>query len=130
LSHKLAGKIAVIIRNYAPSTAKYYVRSVADFVKHFNKPPDKLGPREIRRWQLCLLNERGVKLSTYIQAVCGLRLFYCNTLNRKIDIDRIPLPPLPASHFEPELAAKYTRPVCSGIIVAARGHASTQVLMH
>jgi site-specific recombinase XerD len=80
------------IRNYAPSTVECYVRSVAEFARHFNKSPDQLGPEQIRSWQLFLLNEKQVKLSTYIQAVCGLRFFYRNTLNRSIDIERIPLP--------------------------------------
>ena len=80
------------IRNYAPTTVACYIRSVAEFAQHFNTPPDQLGPEEIRAWQLFLLNERRVKLSTYIQAVCALRFFYRNTLNRKIEIDRIPLP--------------------------------------
>jgi site-specific recombinase XerD len=80
------------IRNYAPTTVECYIRSVAEFAQHFNKPPDQLGPEEIRSWQLFLRNERQVKLSTYIQAVCALRFFYRNTLNRKIEIDRIPLP--------------------------------------
>ena len=80
------------IRNYAPATVSCYIRSVADFATHFNKPPDQLGPEEIRAWQLFLLNEKHVKLSTYIQAVCALRFFYRNTLNQKIEIDRIPLP--------------------------------------
>ncbi len=80
------------IRNYAPTTVECYVRSVAEFAQHFNKPPDQLGPEEVRKWQLFLLNEKRVNLSTYIQAVCGLRFFYRNTLNRKIEIDRIPLP--------------------------------------
>src|ERR1019366_3885860 len=51
------------IRNYAPTTVECYVRSVADFAKHFNKPPDQLGPEEIRWWQLHLLNEKRVKQS-------------------------------------------------------------------
>jgi len=80
------------IRNYAPSTVECYTRSVAEFARHFDKPPDKLGPKEIRKWQLYLLNEKQVKLSTYIQAICGLRFFYRNSLHRKFDIDRIPLP--------------------------------------
>src|SRR5271169_6403212 len=81
------------IRNYAPTTVlSSYIRSVAEFAKHFNKPPDQLGSEEIRAWQLFLLNEKRVKLSTYIQAVCALRFFYRNTLHRKIEIDRIPLP--------------------------------------
>ncbi|HUD56169.1 MAG TPA: site-specific integrase [Terracidiphilus sp.] len=80
------------IRNYAPTTVACYIRSVAEFARHFNKPPDQLGPEEIRAWQLFLLNEKRVKLSTYIQAVCALRFFYQNTLHRRIEIDRIPLP--------------------------------------
>ena len=80
------------IRNYAPTTVACYIRSVAEFARHFNKPPDRLGPEEIRSWQLFLLNEKRVKLFTYIQAVCALRFFYQNTLHRRIEIDRIPLP--------------------------------------
>src|SRR5580658_7742879 len=80
------------IRNYAPTTVSSYIRSVDDFAKHFDKPPDQLGSEEIRSWQLFLLNEKRVKLSTYIQAVCALRFFYQNTLHRRIEIDRIPLP--------------------------------------
>jgi integrase/recombinase XerD len=80
------------IRNYAPTTVACYIRSVAEFAQHFNKPPDQLGPEEIRAWQLFLLKEKRVKLSTYIQAVCALRFFYQNTLHRRIEIDRIPLP--------------------------------------
>ena len=80
------------IRNYAPSTVACYVRSVAAFAKHFRKSPEQLGPEDIRRYQLFLLNEKKVKLSTYIQAVAALRFFYRNTLHRKIELDRIPLP--------------------------------------
>jgi hypothetical protein len=56
------------IRNYSSSTVRAYVRCVADFARHFNKPPDKLGAEEIRHYQLFLLNEKRVKLSSYIQA--------------------------------------------------------------
>ncbi len=80
------------IRNYAPTTVAAYIRSVADFAQHFHKPPDQLGAEEVRTWQLFLLHEKRAKLPTYIQAVCALRFFYQNTLRRKIEIDRIPLP--------------------------------------
>ena len=80
------------IRNYSPSTVECYVRSVAEFAKHFGKSPEQLGHEEIRSWQLHLLNEKRVKQSTYIQAICGLRFLYRNTLHRGIEIDRIPLP--------------------------------------
>src|SRR5579863_5926729 len=80
------------IRNYAPATVRCYIRVVAEFAQHFNKPPDQLGAEEVRRYQLFLLNKKRVKLSSYIQAVCALRFFYQNTLHRRIEIDRIPLP--------------------------------------
>jgi len=80
------------IRNYAPSTVECYVRAVAEFARHFNKSPEFPGVEEIRQWQLYLRNEKKVRLSTYIQAICGLRFLCRNTLNRKIDIDQIPLP--------------------------------------
>jgi hypothetical protein len=31
------------IRNYAPTTVACYIRSVAEFAQHFNKPPDQGG---------------------------------------------------------------------------------------
>ena len=56
------------IRNYAPATVRCYVRVVAEFAQHFNKPPDQLGAEEVRRYKLFLLNEKCVKLSSYIKA--------------------------------------------------------------
>ncbi len=57
------------IRNYSPATVRSYIRSVAEFAQHFKKSPDQLGAEEIRSYQLFLLNEKRVKLSTYIQAI-------------------------------------------------------------
>jgi integrase/recombinase XerD len=115
------------IRNYAPSTVECYIRSVAEFAKHFNKPPDQLGAEEIRSWQLYLLNEKRVKLATYIQAVCGLRFFYRNTLNRKIEIDRIPLP-----RYEKKLPVILTKEEVKALLEAPRnlGHRAILATMY
>jgi len=86
------------IRNYSPHTVSAYIRSVAEFAKHFGKSPELLGPEQIREYQLYLSKEKGVSLSTYIQAVCALRFLYSNTLHRAVGIDRIPLP-----HYEKKL---------------------------
>ncbi len=80
------------IRNYAPTTVAAYIRSVAEFAKHFDKSPDLLGPEQIREYQLYLIKEKGVSLSSYIQAVCGLRFLYSNTLHLSVSVDHIPLP--------------------------------------
>jgi site-specific recombinase XerD len=49
-------------------------------------------PEQIREYQLHLIKEKGVSLSSYIQAVCGLRFLYTNTVHLQIGIERIPLP--------------------------------------
>jgi integrase/recombinase XerD len=60
----------------------------------FHYPASAASPaRGVHRTHtLYLRDEKKLKLSSYIQAVCALRFFFRNTLNRKIDIDRIPLP--------------------------------------
>jgi site-specific recombinase XerD len=115
------------IRNYAPTTVACYIRSVAEFAKHFNKPPDQLGPEEIRSWQLYLLKQKRVKLSTYIQAVCALRFFYRNTLNRRIEIDRIPLP-----RYEKKLPVILSKAEVKALLEAPRnlGHRAILATMY
>lgn len=80
------------IRNYAPTTVAAYIRSVAEFAKHFGKSPELLGSEQIREYQLYLVKEKEVSLSSYIQAVCALRFLYSNTLHLAVSVDRIPLP--------------------------------------
>jgi integrase/recombinase XerD len=80
------------IRHYSPTTIRIYLRAVAEFARHFGKPPDQLGAEHIRRYQLFLVKEKKVSLPTYIQMVCALRFFYTHTLNRTVAIDRIPFP--------------------------------------
>jgi hypothetical protein len=41
-------------RNYAHHTTRSYIRTVEDFARHFNCPPDRLGPRHIREYQAML----------------------------------------------------------------------------
>jgi integrase/recombinase XerD len=72
------------VRNYAPTTIAAYIRSVAEFAKHFGKSPELLGAEHIREYQLHLIKEKGVSLSVYIQTVCGLRFLYTNTLHLQI----------------------------------------------
>jgi len=80
------------IRHYSPTTIRIYLHSVAEFAQHFRKPPDQLGPEDIRQYQLFLMKEKQVSRSSYIQMVCASRFFFTHTLNRKIAIERIPFP--------------------------------------
>jgi len=46
------------LHNLSRNTQKRYLDRVAAFAKHFGKSPDLLGPEEVRRYQLYLLEER------------------------------------------------------------------------
>ena len=80
------------IRHYSPTTIRLYLHSIAEFAQHFRKPPDQLGPEDIRQYQLFLIKDKQACRSTCVQLVCALRFLYTHTLNRKIEIDRIPFP--------------------------------------
>ena len=46
------------IRNLAVDTQQAYVQQVSLFARYFNKPPELLGPEQIRTYQLHLTNEK------------------------------------------------------------------------
>jgi integrase/recombinase XerD len=80
------------IRHYSPTTIRIYLRVIAEFARHFSKPPNQVDAEHIRSYQLFLIKEKRVSQPTYIQTVFALRFFYTHTLSRKISIDRIPFP--------------------------------------
>jgi site-specific recombinase XerD len=80
----------MLIRNKATSTIDSYTWHVDQFVEHFGKPAEQLGPEEIRQYQLYLIKEKNVGWSNFNQAVCGLRFLYRFTVPRKWHIKMIP----------------------------------------
>lgn len=80
------------IRNLSSSTQAKYLRLVTDFAQHFGKPPEHLGPEEIRDYQVYLLQERELATSTLTQIVAALRFLYGTTLRRSWSVERIPYP--------------------------------------
>ncbi len=45
-------------RHCSEATTRYYIRAVEAFARHFQCPPDRLGPRHIREYQAQLFAER------------------------------------------------------------------------
>lgn len=78
------------IRNYSDATVEVYIRSVAQFSKHFGKSPDALGLEDIRKYQVYLIREKKVSYSTLNIIVAALRFLYKTTLNRKWNVRMIP----------------------------------------
>jgi len=82
-------------RNYSQTTVTSYVKMVAAFAKHFDRPPDQMGPEQIRAYQVYLINERKLNARTVGHHTAALRFFYCKTLKRAYPIEEVPYPKAP-----------------------------------
>ena len=82
-------------RNYSQTTVTSYVKIVAAFAKHFDHPPDRMGPEQIRAYQVYLINERKLNARTVGHHTAALRFFYCKTLKRAYPIEEVPYPKAP-----------------------------------
>src|SRR5712691_12579841 len=104
------------IRNYSPHTVDAYLRSVAQFAKHFRTSPDRLDAEHVRTYQLHLLQQHASK-SIFIQTVCALRFFYETTLGRPWMVEYIPYPkwtwPHESGHIWEALSPHLSRLECN-----------------
>jgi len=82
-------------RNYSQTTVTSYIKIVADFAKYFQRPPDQLGPDDIRAYQLHLLQERKQGVRTVGTQTAALRFFFCKTLKRNYPVEEVPYPRAP-----------------------------------
>jgi integrase/recombinase XerD len=69
-------------RNFSPSTMRGYIRSVRDFAAYFHKPPDQLGPEELRQFQLHMLRDQKLATGSVANRMAALRFFFKKTLKR------------------------------------------------
>src|SRR5215467_5458031 len=79
-------------RNFSEETIRYYIRAVEDFARHFNRPPDRLGPRHIREYQVELFQKRKLSAGSVAVYLAALRFFYCKTLRRAWSTTDTPYP--------------------------------------
>ena len=80
-------------RLLSPSTQRTYIWAVARFARHFGRSPARLGPEEVRAYQVHLAEERRLARSSLIVNVSALRFLYRITLKKPWPFrDLIPLP--------------------------------------
>jgi len=79
-------------RNNAETTIRQYIRTVEDFARRFNCPPDRLGPRHIREFQAELFRKRKLSPNSVVPHLAALRFFYIKTLKRAWSIAETPYP--------------------------------------
>jgi integrase/recombinase XerD len=77
------------LRNYSPRTIETYVSRVVGFAKFHGRTPELLGPEEVRRYQLHLL-DAGTSWSLFNQTVCALKFLYRVTLRVRWPVEQIP----------------------------------------
>jgi integrase/recombinase XerD len=80
-------------RNYSQTTVKGYLKIVEAFAKYFHRSPDRLGPEQIRAYQVYLFTERKLNARTVVHHTAALRFFFfCKTLKRPYPIEEVPYP--------------------------------------
>jgi site-specific recombinase XerD len=65
---------------------------VRQFAEHFGKPPDQLGPDELRTYQGYLLHDRKLVVGTVVARVAALRFFFVCVLKRHQFREDLPYP--------------------------------------
>lgn len=83
------------LRNFSIHT-KAYALHVAAFARHFERSPDRLGPDEIRTYQLYLRARKHLAPASVIQATAALRFLYTVTLKNNWQLERVL--PIPRRH--------------------------------
>lgn len=115
------------LREYSPRTQESYLWCASKFVRHFKRPPNKMGMPEITQFLLAL-HDRGQSPSTIKLYVASLHFLYAVTLERPAEVENIPWPrvkqQLPAiiSRAEVEaLLGKIEPLVCCMVVMTAYG---------
>lgn len=68
------------VRGLAESTIRVYVKAVIGLVRHYDRSPDRIEPREVQDYLLYLYRERGLTWTTCNCYRQGIRFFYRITL--------------------------------------------------
>ena len=83
------------IRNLTDNTKLSYIQHVSLFAKYFHRSPEKLGPQEVREYQVYLTLTRKLSASSIGTATSALRFLYRVTLKQHWSPDDIPMPKKP-----------------------------------
>jgi len=71
------------LKGFAERTQECYTRSVRQLSQYYNKPPDQISEEELRKYFLHIKNVKKWKRATVTIALCGIKFFYTQTLERQ-----------------------------------------------
>jgi len=83
----------LVRRNYAATTIRTYLHALDTCRRqHPSRRLDRLGPRELRRYQAYLFEERKLAIGTVGVHVAALRFFFVRVLKRRALKEELPTP--------------------------------------
>jgi integrase/recombinase XerD len=72
-------------RNFATTTIRTYLHGVTHFSRYFRRPPDQLGPEDIRKYQAMLFTKLKYSPNTVIVRLSSLRFFYIHAIEAQLE---------------------------------------------
>lgn len=85
----------LVRRHYATTTRESYLKILKAFHRHVGKRLDRVGPNDLRRYQVYLLEERRLAVGTVVAQLAALRFFYLRVLKRREMKEDLPYPKRP-----------------------------------
>src|SRR5258708_24820449 len=82
-------------RNLSKLTAECYLRVAEEFALFYKRPPDQLGPEQIRQYQAHLFTDRKLDRNTVAQHLSPLSFFFIKTLKLTWGVEETPYPKRP-----------------------------------
>jgi integrase/recombinase XerD len=85
----------LVRRHYATTTRESYLKILKAFHRYSGKRLDHVGPDDLRRYQVYLLEERRLAVGTVVAQLAALRFFYLRVLKRRNMKEDLPYPKRP-----------------------------------
>jgi len=80
------------LRGLSERTQEAYTRAVRQLAEHYHKSPDLITEEELRQYFLHIINVKHYSRNTTTIALCGIRFFFEQTLNRNWSLFNIVRP--------------------------------------
>jgi len=80
------------LRGFSERTQEAYTRAVRQLAEHYHKSPDLITEEELRQYFLHIINVKHYSRNTTTIALCGIRFFFEQTLNRNWSLFNIVRP--------------------------------------
>lgn len=79
------------LAGYRDATRKQYLRWARQYTGHFRRRPEQMGQEEVRAYLLHLIEDRQLVASTVRGVRSALCFLYATTLNRPMEVERLPV---------------------------------------